>query len=501
MTIRFQALLIAIALPVLFSSPESVRAEPRPLVMATGTLPSGRVNPHDSFSITRGWLYAALYDSLTFIDRDGNLLPWLAEEWHRDTALTWVLKIRPEVYFSDGTLLTAADVVKNIDYLISPAGKIEPVSPFVATIVSAEAITDDSVRLHTSTPDPVLPRKLSVIRVAKFEDNGPFTRQRLIDKAIGTGPYHVVDWSPGSTTHNASPKAWRQAPTSVLKTISAPDSTARRTAMITGAADIAFAAFFFDDLENPLLPYNLEVDEIPAVVALAFNTKKESPVQDVRVRRALSHAINVKPIIDALFVGRAALASQPARKESFGYNPDLTPPAYDPDKARALLKEAGYENGFAFEMGLTSGATVWDQVFQFIASDLAKVGVKLTINLIRDPAFTEQVYLTGVKDDAFGMAYLTPTFDAVDSLRVNTCSWPATVYCDPVAQSITDQILAASDLDQRAQLTRDLMTRSRDMVQSLPLYESVGLVGHSKRITGFRSDFGFLRYELMTVTD
>jgi peptide/nickel transport system substrate-binding protein len=475
--------------------------EPRPLVIATGTLPPGRANPHDSYSITRGWLYAAIYDSLTFIDREGRLTPWLAEKWDQEDALTWVFKIRSNARFSNGAPLTASDVVKNIDYLTSPSGKVEPVAPFVASIVSAEAIGDDTVRLHTAKSDPVLPRKLSVIRIAAFDDGGPFTRDRLIQTAIGSGPYKIEDWSPGGATLVAVPEAWRRAPTQVLRTLSAPDAVARRTVMTTGAADIAFAAFFFDDLENPLLPYNLDVDEIPAVVALAYNTVKETPLQDVRVRRALSYAVDAKSIIDTLFAGRAGRASQPARKESFGYNPELTPTDYDPDKAKSLLREAGYEDGFAFEMSITSGATVWDQVFQIVAANLAKVNVRLTIRPIREPAFAEQLYSTGVESDAFAMAYLTPTFDAIDSLRLNTCSWHVTSYCDPIAQSITDQALAALDLERRSQLTRDLMARTHEMAQAMFLYESVGLVGYSKRITGFRSDFGFLRYELMTVAD
>lgn len=501
MIIARTLLIISLALPIFGDGREAFGETPSPLVIATGVLPPGRANPHDSFSITRAWLFAALYDSLTFVDDEGNLLPWLAEEWFRDSPLTWTFKIRPNVRFSNGKSLTASDVVRNIDYLTSSNGKGEPVAPFVASVVAAEAISEDIVRLHTAIPDPALPRKLSVIRIASFDDNGPFTRDRLIQKAIGTGPYHIKEWSTGGATLLASPEAWRRAPTPILQTISAPDATARRTAMITGAADIAFAAFFFDDLDNPSLPYNLEIDEIPAVIALAYNTNKEGPLQDVNVRRALGYAVNVKPIVDAFFAGRAGLASQPARKEALGYNSDLAPAPYDPDRAIILLREAGYENGFSFEMSITSGATIWDQVFQFVASDLARVNVELTINPVRDVNFTEQLYLTGVKSDAFAMAYLTPTFDAIDSLRVSTCSWPATSYCDPTAQLISDQAFATPELEQRSELTRRLMARTHEMAQAMFLYESVGLVGYSKRITGFRSDFGFLRYELMTVSD
>ncbi|MDX2223360.1 MAG: ABC transporter substrate-binding protein [Rhodospirillaceae bacterium] len=476
-------------------------SEPRPLTMATGTLPGGRANPHDSISITRAWLYAAVYDSLTFVDREGKLIPWLAIEWRRESDTVWVLALRPGVTFSDGRPMTAADVVTNLAYLTSPAGKTEPAAPFVASIVSAEAVDDLTVRLSTATPDPVLPQKLSLIRVAALPAGVAMTRDTLTREALGTGPYRISSWAPGKAVLNAVPGAWRRAPTPVLQAVAMPDSPARRSALITGAADIAFAAFFFEDLEDPTLPYNLEPDEIPAVVGLGFNTKADTPLRDARVRRAILHAVDVKTIVDTLFAHRANLAAQPARKEFLGYNPELKPAPYDPGRARVLLKEAGHENGFSFSMALTGGATIWDQVFQLVANDLAKVKIKLSINLMPEAAFAEQLYASGIKDDAYGSAYFAPTFDALDALRLHTCAWPASSYCDPDAQTLHDRALASASLDERIALTRQAMARSHEMAQALFMYESLGLVGYSKRISGFRSDFGFPRYELMTVKD
>lgn len=474
---------------------------PRPLTMATGMLPGGRANPHDSISITRAWLYAAVYDSLTFVDREGKLVPWLAVSWRRDGDTTWVLTLRPGVRFSDGRPMSADDVVANIRYLIGAGGKSEAAAPYASSIISAEAVDDLSVRLVTATADPVLPQKLSLIRVAALPAGVPMTRENLVQEALGTGPYRIEDWSPGKATLRAVAGAWRRAPTEVLQALSMPDSPARRSAMMTGVADIAFAAFFFEDLDDPDLPYNLETDEIPAVVGMGFNTTADTPLRDVRVRRAIIYAVDVKSIIDTMFARRASLAAQPARKEFLGYNPDLKPVPYDPDRARALLKEAGYENGFSISMGLTGGATIWDQVFQLVANDLAKVNIRLTINLMPEAAFAEQLYTTGIKDDAFGSVFFAPTFDALDALRLNTCSWPVTPYCDTEAQALYDRAQASATLDERLALTRQLMARSHEMAQALFMYESVGLVGYSKRIAGFRSDFGFPRYELMTVKD
>jgi peptide/nickel transport system substrate-binding protein len=442
-----------------------------------------------------------MFDALTFLDRDGNLQPWLAQSWEPDGELNWIVHLRKDVRFSNGEPLMADDVAKNLKYLISPDGMTERAAPFMRFIEDIVVVDDFTVRLQTSTPDPVLPQKLSLIRIAALPDDAPFSRDALIQAALGSGPYKLNTWATTFADFDAVPDAWRRAPTLTLRALSIPDSSARRVAIITGAADIAFAAFSFDDLDDPNRPYNLEPDDIPAVVALAFNTTKDTPLRDPRVREALSYAVRIKDIVDVLFAGQAAPASQPARKEFIGYNPNLKPIPYDPDRARVLLKDAGYEDGFSFDMSLTSGAAVWDQFFQLLAADLAKVNIHVTINMVTPSLWAEQLFTTGVENEAYGTALFAPTFDALDSLRLNMCSWKANTYCDPVAQKLHDRAREASSLQERIELTRQLMTRSREMHQAMYLYESVGLVGYSKRITGLRSDFGFLRYELMTVTD
>ena len=476
-------------------------AAPRPLVVATGTLPAGKVNPHDSTSITRAWLFAAMFDSLTFLDREGKLQPWLATDWQRLNDHEWQFELRDDVRFSNGKHLTARDVVKNFEYLISSQGIVEQSAPFADSIESLGVVDEYRVRIVTKYADPVLPRKLSLVRIAALPEDAPFQRERLIQNAIGSGPYKVSEWGSNTISFDAVPTSWRQAPTEKMRAISIPDGPSRRTAIISGAADIAFAAFNFDELDEPNKTFHLEPDEIPAVVALAFNTELETPLQDPRVREALNYAVRVDEIVEILFAGRATRASQPARKEFLGYNDALEPAGYDLERARALLKEAGYPDGFAFDMSLTSGATVWDQFFLMLASDLAKVGIDVTIKMVTPPLWVEQLYATGVKTEAYGTALFAPTFDALDALRLHSCSWQASTYCDPVAQKLDDQARAASELDARSAVTEKLMKRSREMQQAMYLYESVGLVGYSKRISGFRSDFGFIRYELMTVDD
>ncbi len=475
-------------------------ADVKPLTLATGVMTAGRINPHDSISIARAWLFAALYDTLTYVDRDGKLISWLATKWEATSPTEWVFHLRNDVYFSNGKALTAADVVKTVEYLTSAEGRTEPVGPFAANIKSAIAIDARTVKITTASPDPALPQRMSLVRIATLPDGMAYTRENLINSAIGTGPYTMESWAPNKATFIAAPKAWRRAPTAAMQAVALPDAAARKSAIMAGAVDVAFAAFDYAELDTTTTGnFVLENDSIPAVVGLAFNTTKETPFRDIRVRQAIIGAVNVKDIVNALFAGLAPLANQPARREFLGYNPNIPATTYDPGKSKQLLKEAGFPNGFTFTLAMTQGGTIWGQVFQMVASDLKNIGVTMTIQAQPDPAMQAMIYNTGLKADAMASVFFSPSFDALDAMRQHTCSWTVAWFCDPEAEKLRENAIAATTLDARIDLTQKLMARTHENAQALFMYESANLVSYSSRIKNFRSDFGFLRYELMQI--
>jgi peptide/nickel transport system substrate-binding protein len=475
--------------------------EIKPLTIATGVMPAGKLNPHDTIAISRSWLYAALYDALTYMDRDGKLNPWLATSWENPAPTEWVFRLRNDAYFSNAQPVRAADVVKTVSYLTGD-GKTEASAPFVANIKAATALDEHTVRITTMNPDPTLPQRLTLVRIATLPDNLPFTREALVNQAVGSGPYKVTAWAPNKATLTAAPKAWRRGPTPTLQAISLPDAAARKTAIVTGAADVTWAAFDFAELDaQSNANFVLEEDQIPAVVGMAFNTAKKTPFRDIRVRQAVISAVNTKGIVDALFAGLATQATQPARHEFLGFNPNIMPADYDPEKAKRLLTEAGYAKGFTFDLSLTAGGTIWDQVFQMVASDLRRVGITMNIQMQPEAVINAMIYNTGLKTEAMGAIFFSPSFDALDAVRQHTCAWSVPWFCDPEADKLRNAALGSGDLTRRTALAQSMMARINENAQALFMYESVNLVAYSKRIKNFRSDFGFLRYELMDVTE
>jgi len=264
-------------------------------------------------------------------------VPWLANSWERQSPTVWLFKLRHDARFSDGTPFNSQVVKRNLDFLRSPSGATEIVAHFVEAITNVADVDDFTIRIETSQPDPMMPRKLSVIRMATLSGGGNIERSALNERAIGTGPYKVERWTGSGVEMSAAPNSWRRAPTQFLTAIALPNPNSRRSALSTGRVDIALAAYGGYDFLDNSRPFRIKREALPSVVGLAYNAVNNAALRDERVRIALDFAVDKPKLIDALFYNRVKPAAQPARREYFGYNPAIVPRPYDPQKARALL--------------------------------------------------------------------------------------------------------------------------------------------------------------------
>ena len=240
------------------------------------------------------------------------------------------------------------------------------------------------------------------------------------------------------------------------------------------------------------------IDRIPAVVTLSYvMTERDSPFSDSRVREAMIHAVNREAIVAVLMDGATRVSNQPAHSSAFGYADDVQSRAYDPDRARALLREAGYGDGFSFSMEMPAGARSYPDVFQQIAADLAGVGIDLSIRLIPTAVFFENVQTGEWNGDAMAMPMFTPVGDALYPMRQNSCLWHAAYYCNRAAVPLIEAAAGAASLPERRTATAAVMRHAHETAQALFLYETVSFVGLGPRIDRFRADYGFVWYELL----
>ena len=478
-------------------------AWPEPLGVAAGTFPDQWGNPFSSTSITRQTLWSAIFDPLTLVTSDGELLPWLAHGWTQKSPNEWHIELRQNVIFSNGEPLTAESVVAAVDFLLSDYGRATPVGRELVGLRQAESVSDMIVILRTTTPDPLLPYKLSLLRPVAAKRWGDLGPEQYFRDPAGTGPYVIDEVGSTRTQLRASSKSWRRAPTDTLDYLVLVEPAARQAALATGEADIAITALSPDEFEViRALGGDVFTDRIPAVVTLSFITEgRQTPFADQRVREAMIHAVNREALVSILLGGATNVSNQPAPSGAFGFASDVATRPHDPEKAKALLIEAGYADGFSFTIEMPGGAVLYTDIFQQIAADLARVGVNMTIQILPQVRFLENIQTGQWKGDAIAMPMFTPTSDALYPMRQNSCAWHAAYYCDQDAMPLIEHALMSSDVESRKAATEAVMRHAHLTAQAVFLYETVSFVGLSPRIANFRTDYGFIRYETIELTD
>ncbi len=215
------------------------------------------------------------------------------------------------------------------------------------------------------------------------------------------------------------------------------------------------------------------------------------------MRRALNHAINKQAIAEILLSGYTRPATQGAVRGLLGYNEDLSPYPYDPDRARAMLAEAGYGDGFDLDFEVIVGTNASDSaIYQLVASNLADVGV--TANIITIPTSQMvRIILQGQwRSDGFSQVFGSwPTFEPLRSLRLHSCLWPNPWYCDERIMPTFNAALAAPTLDERAKLTGEVLAFYHEQATTLLLHEVPLLDGIGPRVEGYAPNKGKLNYD------
>lgn len=473
------------------------------LHVARGTMPANRANPYAMGGNT-GWeLFSALFDTLTRVTSKGELIPWIAESWTEDPNTgAWQFKLRPNLTFSNGEPLHADAVVHAITYIKSDEGLREPGSLISRSIKSARAISDLVVEIVPPQRDPLLPQRMSMLWIVAPQAWQKLGREGFGTTPAGTGPYKIDGWTAAKINLSANDKSWRRAPTDRMEQLVIQDPTARSIAMTTGRADLAFGAFDTANIDNVLaIGGSIYPDELPAVIGVAFNTVFDERFKDARVRQALNYAVDKESIVKHLLSGRARIASQIGRTGFFGFSKDVTPYPYDPERAKRLLAEAGYPNGLSFEMELAQGAALWDSVFLQVAGDLSRIGVTMNIRMKPNEQVMQSIQTGVFRTAARGAAYFSAAFDALDPMAQNSCKWHAPSFCDEEIDAALAIALQPQDLESRRRTTEAVMKLTHDRAQAIYVYESIGFIALGPRIKKYQADFGFIRYEMIEISE
>jgi peptide/nickel transport system substrate-binding protein len=316
-----------------------------------------------------------VYEGLVTFDRDMALVPALAVNWSNVEDDTWQLELRPGVRFHDGTPLTAAEVAAALERArTSPASALRG---HLGSVSAIEAPSAERLVLRTSRRDPLLVNRLAYVLVAR-ETRGADGSPGY----VGTGPYEVVSWTPGQPLEaRANPSYWGGK---------APIANARFVTVADGQELEALGRASVDVLRFVPETQTEQVRALPGLRVLSrsglttyylwLGARSErgraTPFADRRVRQAISLGVDRQEIVRRLG-GRGVPASQFVEKGVFGYVSSLPPLAYDPGRARTLLAEAGYPDGFDTELVHRAGTSP-AVVMAAVREMLAPVGIRVS---------------------------------------------------------------------------------------------------------------------------
>jgi peptide/nickel transport system substrate-binding protein len=396
--------------------------------------------------------YANVFEGLTRFAPDGSVLPALAESWTvAPDGLSWEFKLREGVTFHDGTPFTAEDVVFSFDRAMAE-GSLNAQKQLFDGINEVTAIDDVTLEIGLDVPKGSLLANLAwgdavIVSPASADSNAT--------KPVGTGPFRFAEWVQGDhVTLEAYPDYWGEKPALervTFKFIS--DPTAAFAAMMAGDID-AFPNYpapenlaqFEADPRFQVLVGSTEGETI-----LAMNNARE-PFGDIRVREAVARAIDRQAVIDgAMFgygtpIGSHFAPHRPAYEDLTGRS------AYDPERATALLEEAGLGDGFATTLTLPPPSYA-RRGGEIVAAQLRAVGIEAEIVNVEWAQWLEQVF----KNKDFGLTIVSHT----EPMDINVYARPDYYfgYDDPVMRSLMQGLDATADEAERAEILKAAQER------------------------------------------
>jgi len=481
-------------------------SSPKTLRVAVMVIPPDRGYPYNSTGIPTIYTYRAIFDGLTYVTEAGVVEPFLATSWQQVDPLTWRFQLREGVTFSNGAPFTADAVVFAVQHLTRPDAAIDAIARELPGLESAVAESPTSVVIKTKRIEPLLPASLEQLLIVEPDHFKRVGKDGFAAQPIGTGPFMVKTWGAAKVELTAYKNSWRPPKVDALEIIALPETSTRVQAIESSQIDIAVALGYenMSTLEQSGATTN--VSTTPSTLAVTFilvGLPPGHPLQDKRVRQALNYAVNKEAYIQALFGGLTKPASQPTTASGFGYNPAILPYPYDPERAKKLLAEAGYPNGFSFTAEVTNnGGAALSETYQQVSADLARIGVTMnlqTITVAQLLRITQEGIFGG---QAFGMNFSAErTTDALRPTRLHSCLRPKPWYCDTALTAKIEQAYATGDLEERRKLTQEVMAVYHDDAPVIWLHEVAMFEGLSKRVRNYRVDNTVIRYDLVELAD
>jgi peptide/nickel transport system substrate-binding protein len=442
-----------------------------------------------------------IFEALVTMSPDMKVVPALAESWTMVNNLTWEFKLRKGVKFHDGSELTAEDVIWSLDRPSTITGSPANFSLYTKAIIHKTVVDPYTIRLTTKEPYPLMLPDLTMVYIVSKKATKGLTNEDFASGkgVIGTGPFKFVKFQRDDRVelvryddYWGKKPAWSRV---ALRFISNPAT--RIASLLAGDVQAIenvptpdlnrvrsnSGLSLFSKVSNRLIYLYPDTvrDKSPFVTDKEGKPLEKNPLKEVRVRQAISMAINREAIKERVMEGLAAPTNNLVPTSLFGYNPRLKDVKYDPEGAKKLLAEAGYPNGFGLTLHTPNNRYINDErISQTVAQMLSRIGIDTKVD-----AAPMSVYASrGAKGEySFGLlGWQAQTGEVSSPLRAflacpdpvkgfGSANWLK--YCNPKADQVLFKALNTVSETERLKLLQEAAALDVNDGGVIPLHHQV----------------------------
>ncbi len=419
---------------------------------------------------------------------EGNL----AESWRTVNETTWQFKLKRGVKFHNGEPFDAAAVKFSVERMLNPK-QAAPGRTSIATIDHVDIVDTYTVNVITRAPFPLLPVRMSPGHCGTVGIVPPKYLAQVGDagfavKPVGTGPYKFVEWVKDERLVLEANKDYHRGAPAIERLVfrPVPELTTRVAALLSGQADLV--SDVPPDQTGKIQgsgTAHVEVSTLGGFVIMVKMTNylMPGPWQDARVRKAINYAIDMDTIIKTVLEGYGQVLGVPLEKEAFGFNPNIKWYGYDPERAKALLREAGYAGGFEMTLHAPNRRYMNDiEVMQAMAQMLGKVGIKAKVEV-----WEQSIYTTKWRKRELLPAYMTAwggagVFDG-DLLTSSLHSKSAlAIFKNEALDKMLEDAQATSDPERRKAIYFKAQELIYEEAPIIKAYQQAHIFGVSNRL-------------------
>lgn len=446
------------------------------------------LDPHATTTRSTLNIIGTMVEPLVMFDfEDNSVKGILATNWTMLDDNTWEFHLREGVKFHNGEDFDAEAVKYSIERVANPDNNW-PTFKYATDFESVEVVDKYTVRLKTPQPAPLAPLNLTMVYMVPPAYTEEVGSEGFAVNPVGTGPFKFVEWiEDEQVVVEANPDYWGGPPELDKITFTPiPEASTRTAALMTGQSDIVTPIFIAD------VPRLQEAEDVEVRVAaglramyVLFDQANDEVMADKRVRQALNYAVDKDAIIDNVYEGYAEkLQCQFLTPQYFGFNPNLEAYPYDPEKAKELLAEAGYPDGFSATLWSPRGRYVLDvETAQAVAGQLEKVGVKVDVQPLEWATYIQRFTEKDLSPMLLAAWAVFPDADPMLGSHLN--GQPYSYTNMPAFDDLILQARQTVDQDQRFELYQQATEMLCEDPPALYLHQLSNIYGVNKRVQGF----------------